>query len=52
MFNAVNPPAIVRAADVRAELAPRIRAAYRRTQEDRRQLGEWLNQCKSEFAKP
>lgn len=42
----VEPPAIVKQAGILAELAPKIRATYRRVEEDRRQLGLWLLQCK------
>jgi hypothetical protein len=42
----IDPPALVKSADVRNELLPKIRATYRRTTEDRRQLGKWLKECK------
>lgn len=45
-----DPPGILKSVsvDVRSELAPKIRAVYRRTEEDRRQLGVWLRECKEE----
>lgn len=46
MKKLIDPPALTRNADIRAELVPKIRATYRRTEEDRRQLGIWLLQCK------
>jgi protein gp37 len=45
--NLFDPPGIVRSVDVRAELAPKIKATYRRTKEDRKQLKEWLFQYKA-----
>ena len=50
MKTPIDPPAIVKSADVRAELAPKIRAAYKRTEEESKQLGQWLLQCKEACA--